>query len=297
MDMNRIAYLVLAAALLAPFGRNAFGETMAERKQRIMRKYLRERQIIVQSDLVMPSDEEEERVAESEKFSQPQAELTRKEPARPVQAPVMVPVPVQAQQNWWLAGEDADADPYADPFAKVNDEEGRDSKAEWWAQWRARQEQLAEEKTPAAADAYGYPGGRGSYSGEQSGYSYTQQPDGSWRYTYGSAMPRTYGGQERGLNPYGTTRYGSSPSSGMLWPSPSSPQTGGSANSPSGYTPYKSPYETPRDQQRQPGYSQDRQQPEFTKPTPYQKWKSDNKGWDPAADDAYLDDLMRRNRR
>ncbi len=290
--MNRIAYMVLVVAVLAPPGHNAFGETMAERKQRIMRKYMRERQSVVQSDLEVPSAEEDERITESEKFIQPQADLTRNEASRPPAAPLVRPLPVQTEKNWLLIDADPDADPYADPFAIDEAKETDKSSADWLAEWRSRQEQAdAQNQSSARSSAYG-----GYYSGDQSGSGYPQQRDGSSGYPYGNTQQRTYGGQSSGLGTYGTTRYGSSTSSEMLWPTQPSVETDGSVNSASGYTPYKSPYQTRRDQQQQQGY-QSQPQPEYSRPTPYQKWKNDNKGWDPAADDAYLDELMQRNRR
>ena len=72
-----------------------------------------------------------------------------------------------------------------------------------------------------------------------------------------------------------------------------------SSRSATGYTPYRSPYETRQEQRQQPQEpeSMQPQEPGFSRQTPYQKWKDDNQGWDPTADDAYLNELMQRNRR
>jgi hypothetical protein len=312
--MKRLVYLFIITAFLGPVGGNAEAETMEERKQRIMRKYLRERQTLVQSDLELPQIEEDERISDSEKFNELDVDLGKERRVPPPQVPMAQPVPMQSQQNWLLQEEeDVDADPYADPFALNKGEERSESAVEWWAEWRSRQEEQAAEKQSGAVenfwsgrDSGNYDPGRQPVYG-QSGYGqtdyssrYGQDPGETGRSYYGSSPRSAYGSQPRvGSGPYGTTRYGSSPSSGMLeWSSPSFGSDEDETRSATGYTPYKSPYETRREQrqQTQQGYAQPEEQ-EFSRPTPYQKWKDDNQGWDPAADDAYLNELMRRNRR
>jgi hypothetical protein len=64
----------------------------------------------------------------------------------------------------------------------------------------------------------------------------------------------------------------------------SQPRTGG-------VVPYRSPYQTPRNQQQQGAYVAP--QPEFQKQDPYQKWKEKNPTrFDPTGDDAFIDELM-----
>lgn len=294
--MNRIPYLLLTVVLLVPPAMGAKEQTMAERKQRIMRKYLRENQNVVQSDLVVPDTVDDERIADSERFSQREELLKRQSPAAPPPAPIYRPIPVQAKEDWLLA-EDPETDPFADPFALKSEEGTEESKADWYSEWRRQREELAAEAQIRETEAYEALLNR--RSGSEGGYgSGVRRPDSS-RPVYGSAPRTSYGPDQSGAGPasFGTTRYGSSPSSGMLqWSTPSG-SSEGSPSSSSGYTPYRSPYRTQQEQrqQPQPGYPQT-QQEEFRRTTPYQKWKNDNKGWDPTADDAYLNELMRRNR-
>jgi hypothetical protein len=64
------------------------------------------------------------------------------------------------------------------------------------------------------------------------------------------------------------------------------------------YKPYTNPYDTRRGQQQTPdGGQRTQQQRQYYKPDAYQQWKERSKAWDPTKDDAYLDDLMRQNRR
>ena len=315
--MKQVPYLLLIMAFLIQAGGDASAETMAERKQRIMRKYLRERQNVVQSDLVIPEIEEDERVTESRKFSQPEIDLRPQRSTLPAQAPPMArAVPLQAQQNWLLE-EDKDAgmddpyadpyaDPYGDPFALDKSEDRKQSAAERWAEWKLRQEEMAAEKESDAeesswygSDRFGGQSGYGQRGYGQRDYSYGYQRDESSRSFYGSYPRTTEGSQsDTGLGSFGTTRYGSSPSSGMLqWSTPSSGAGDDPAGSATGYTPYRSPYQTRQEQrQQQSGYPRQEEQ-DFTWPTPYQKWKNNNQGWDPTADDAYVNELMQRNRR
>jgi len=55
--MKRTVQTVLILTLLAPLCCVAREETMEERKQRIMRKYLRERSSIFQSPKIIPIDD------------------------------------------------------------------------------------------------------------------------------------------------------------------------------------------------------------------------------------------------
>ncbi len=270
---------------------------MAERKQRITRKYLRERQEMAESGLALPVDsQEDERITASEKFKEVELDLNRKSPAAPPPAPVVRAVPAQAQPSWMLE-DDPDADPYADPFAPDEggglDEGGSD----WWTQWQMRQADRAA-RTPAGSGSGYSSADRDVYTyGDQTRSGYGYQQDRSSGYSYGS--PRTSYGQrsDNSLGPYGSSRYGSSSSDGMLTlPPPSQSDADGlSGSSLSGAQPYKSPYQSQQDRSRQ---QQPRQQEEsFSRPAPYQQWKDRNKQWDPTADDAYLNELMRRNRR
>lgn len=299
--MKRITHLLLLVAVLVPFCRTACGETMEERKQRIMRKYLRERQTIVQSDMILPEPAEDERITDSEKFKQVKMDISRRQATTPSPAPIVRPIPVQARRSWLLEEEDADADPYADPFAMDSGQDREEGEVDWWSEWKSREEAMAADNQLEAARTYDYLRDAGySVGGEgQTRYGYTWQQDQSSRYPYGRAPQTSYGQQsDNGLGSFGTTRYGSSPSTGM--PQLSTPLQGtddSSSSRKSGYTPYKSPYQSQRQQQQQQTYPQTQDQQEYTRPTPYQQWKDNKKEWDPTADDAYLDELMQRSRR
>ncbi len=291
--MKRIVHGFLVAAVLAPLCGNAYGETMAERKQRIMRKYLRERQEVVQSDMVLPNIAEDERITESEKFKEAKVELSRQQPA--ARPPMFRPIPIQTRQSWILEDEDPDADPYADPFAMDSGESQNSDKGNWWTQWNNRQERGGGEDPAVGTYDYRRTGSYGA--GGQTGYDYSRQQNPNSSYSYGQPARTMYGQEpDSQLGPYGTSSYGSSPSTGMLQLQAPSQNTDPVNPSTSGFTPYKSPYQTRQEQQRQP-VAPPQQQQEFSTPTPYQQWKNNNQTWDPTADDAYLNELMQRNRR
>jgi hypothetical protein len=90
-------------------------------------------------------------------------------------------------------------------------------------------------------------------------------------------------------------RYDTAPSTG--WPQSSLPssadrQSWSSQNQTPAYTPYRSPYQTD-DEQRRYGDNFQTQQPQYSRPDNYQKWKDSNKTWDPSSGNTYLDELMR----
>ena len=127
--------------------------------------------------------------------------------------------------------------------------------------------------------------------------------------TYGESgrMPDYYGRQSAGSRGTDTGwtldssgRYRSSPSTGLLQPSLPSPtdtQGWSSQNQAAGYTPYRSPYQIQDDQQRRSGRNLKPEQTPYMRPNNYQKWKDNNKAWDPTSDNSYLDELMRDQRR
>jgi hypothetical protein len=342
--MNRNVYVLLIAAILASVLNAARAETMAERKQRIMRKYMRERQDIVQSDFGVPdATQEDARVAESEQFKEPQVEFQRQQ-GGVAPPPATRPAPVQQERNWWLETAEMEEDPYADPFSSKTD--AAEESADFWSPWGSR------EDSPAYGGTYGQQRDErqdDTYSGslEESsvyGGAYDQQRDGrrgdtypgSWSaygtqseygtgssgsgtmydgYTsrraptsresdrnsvlYGQQQPGTRGTDSGwGLN--SVDRYGSSPSSELLqspFPPSSATQDWSSQNEAPGYTPYRNPYEVQGDEQRRSGGNLPPQQPQYSRPNNYQKWKDNNKAWDPTSDNSYLDELMRNQRR
>ncbi|HSR88004.1 MAG TPA: hypothetical protein VLL07_03540, partial [Pontiella sp.] len=64
-----------------------------------------------------------------------------------------------------------------------------------------------------------------------------------------------------------------------------------------GYAPYTSPYQIQYDQQRRSGGNLQPQQTPYMRPNNYDRWKDNNKTWDPSAGNSYLDELMRDQRR
>jgi hypothetical protein len=176
-------------------------ETMEERKQRIMRKYMRERQDIVQSDLGVPEnvqDQDDLRVAESERFKEPSLEFKRQESgltSRPM-APRPA-VPVQAERNWWLETAEMEQDPYADPFSSARDSE--EESKERWSPWGSRDdESVYAQQQDEQNDTYS--GSReGSFiSGDAAGQQWNRR-----RY-------ETYPGNRSAFGMQNDPRYGSS---------------------------------------------------------------------------------------
>jgi hypothetical protein len=293
--MNRIVQIFLFSAVLAG---TVNAETMEERKVRLTRKYLHERQEIVQSAVVLFDDKENEQVLDSEKFQQGQKDFSQQQGSS-----LGRPVVVQAssarssqQGSWLLSEDDALTDPYADPFAdpfSMDDETGQssDERESRWGQWQRQQEQMAA-RPQATADAAGSSySGRGEYSAV---YGDAGQQDRSSRYTtYGQQQGTSYGGgasygqQQSGYSLYGTTRSGSSSSSSSMLRYPgSSTQDSGTSSSSStrSYTPYTSSYQS---QQVQPSAQQQssQQQQEFIRTSPFQKWKSNQQSRDDHVND------------
>jgi hypothetical protein len=340
--MNRHVHILLVAAFIAS-GLNAVNaETMEERKQRIMRKYMRERQDIVQSDLGVSEDvqgPEDVRIAESEKFKEPSLEFKRQDGGVAPRPIPPRPMPVQSERNWWLETTEMEEDSSADPFSSMRDSE--ESAKNRWSPWgnrddeeaygRQRDEQVdiysgSQDDSFISGDAAGqqWSGRRDdTYPGRQSAYGIRNDPG------YGSALPgttydgyttrraATYGESERmsgysGQQPAGTRgtdtgwmldsggRYRPSQSTGLLPPSltPSYDTPGlTSQGQATGYTPYKSPYQMQDDRQRRSGGNLQPQQTPYIRPNNYQKWKDNNKTWDPTDGNSYLDELMRDERR
>lgn len=312
--MNRKIYMLLAVGILASILSAARAETMAERKQRIMRKYLRERQDIAQSDLVVPNASvEDARITESEKFIEPQVAFQRQEggvaPPRAAR-----PAPVQAERSWWLDTAEIDEDPFSSGSDTAN------QSTEPWSPWSSREDSSA---SGSSSESQGIWRQGDSFLGGRSGYDVLTEGDNgstATSLTYGGYTSRwstategmdrmsgRYGRQQTenratsrrwGLNPVNS--YGSSPSSGLLYspfPTPNTTRSGNTQNQVPGYTPYTSPFQSERDEQGRNRSNLQPQQPEYSRPQPYEKWKDNNKTWDPTEDDSYLDALMRDKRR
>lgn len=332
--MNKYVYTLLTAAMVASVLNVAQAETMADRKQRIMRKYMRERQDIMQSDLGVPhAVQEDARVVESEQFREPSPEFHRQKGGI-APPPSVRPLPVQQpERNWWLETAEMEEDPYADPFSSKTDV--REGSAESWSPWGKRDDSSAygsaygqqrdkgdDTYSDSREGAFGlqwdgrgdtYPGGQSVY-GRQSesrnrssvsgmtydGYTVRRVPTSR----ESDQIPGFYGrqrtdirGTDSGWGLDSDVRDGSSPSSGLLtspFPSPYATQDWSSQNQTPGYTPYRSPYQVQGDEQRRYGGDL---QPHYSRPNNYQNWKDNNKAWDPTADNSYLDELMRNQRR
>jgi hypothetical protein len=343
--MNRSVYVFVTATIIVSVLNGAHAESMVERKQRIMRKYMRERQDIVQSDLGLSAAvEEDARVVESERFKELSPNFERQ---KGVTMPRVIqpnqPVPVQSERNWWLETAEMDTDSFANPFSSRTDaEEGSTSS---WSPWGRRedssiygnaygQQRDGQDETysgrredssvygdaygqqregrrgdtyPGAWSAYGMPGESGNRSSGSGmtygGYTTRRAPASrendrsSGFYGRQQTEPRGTGGAW-GINSGG--RYGSAPSSGLPqspFPPSSTAQDWNSQNQIPGYTPYRSPYQDQGGEQRRSGSNLQPQQPQYSRPNNYQKWKDNNKAFDPTSDNSYLDELMRNQRR
>lgn len=313
--MKKPVQILLMLALFPMVG-SAREETLEERKQRIVRKYLRERAAVTQSDMVVPSDlPEDERITESEKFKDAEVSLEREEAgAKPYMPPQPRPVQ-QRQSSNWLLDDTTETDTGYGMFGNTADP-SIDNGDDLWSSWggdSVDDPYNARENTdrrynpnPREQDTgQGYANGRRGPS-EQRGY-YTQ----SGADIFGRSQPSTTQPDYNtgfGLQDNQRT-YGVSPDQGLL----NSPyrqiesydadglrreQDGsGAGTTPSGYQPYKSQYERQREERQKqwgttPGYQQEKQQ-EFQRPNQYQQFKDRNKAYDPLADDAYLNQNRR----
>ncbi|VGO15963.1 hypothetical protein PDESU_04552 [Pontiella desulfatans] len=318
--MQRTVQILLLVALLLPMAGLAREETLEERKTRITRKYLRKRVNISQSDMIVPSDlpQEDERVAASEKYKQADDLLQQQQQPSTLPPPqVRRPMPEEKESNWLLddAAEEL-SDPYADPFAigKPND-----STSDYWALFGGRSKDSSSSSSSSrrgedsrydpyasrSLDRYG----SGTDGRVNQGFDSYGRPLQGSRYGQ-STQSGLYGQRQDSSVSDGTLgsrrSYGSSPDSGLLLDSFPRTQSSGSdayrrydsgSRETRGYTPtYQSPLQTRREQQRQQG-AQDYQKKEYQQPNTYQQWKDRSKAWDPTKDDAYVDELMRKNRK
>ena len=111
--MKASVQILLTVAVLIPLCSRVFGETMEERKQRIMRKYLSEAQTLEQSDLAPRINELEAALLDdSRKLQQVQSGInSRNTLTAPPSAPMAQPIPAKENRNWLLDEEDPDAFP------------------------------------------------------------------------------------------------------------------------------------------------------------------------------------------
>lgn len=332
--MKRNVQILLLFACAVPLLVRAGEETLEERKRRITRKYLRERMDITYSEEVVPdTDAGSEDVLASEKFKDPEVNLERQQPGAPLPPPVRQPPPRTENRNWLLAEPGEPADPYADPFDQM-DSKDESKKNDWMTTWGAERE----------SSPYADPQRKGrynwreydSFSGEQSGRYDSTRQGGSFgaRTSFGEEMPsgvpqqrsQTYGspdGQDLSSeNPFNSIfnqnraqsttlreiETPGNPSSESGW----QPRTGGYTpyKSPyqtqrdqrqeqwGGYTPYKSPYQTQRDQRGGQGGRYSEPEQEYQRQDPYQQWKKKNPAqFDPTGNDAFIQQNMPKTRR
>ena len=122
----REAVQILLLCVLIPMAGVAREESREERKQRIMRKYMREANVLSQCDWVVPDLSENEAVADSEQFKDVELEFERHE------APMLPPPRIRRPRaqdddgNWLSEAGAVDEfleDPYADPFALRTDDD------------------------------------------------------------------------------------------------------------------------------------------------------------------------------
>ncbi len=311
--VKRILQIALLSALLPQTG-IAEEETLEARKQRIMRKYLRESSAITQSDLAVPSDElEEEQVAESEKFQEPDMEFERHK--GPVARPIIPPRQAMVQQereNWLLSDIEDEEDPFGEQKAK-------DSKNDYWSMLGQREDSsiygserrerrygddrpdassrsrrsrfdVQDEGASSARSVFGF---SREEQFKQEGYGSAGQED-----IFGRTIQNTGVADPVQLQPRRT--YGASPDSGMLLNIPSSQARASEADrlkedkKRQGYIPFKNLQQMESERSQRWGDPALPEQKTYTKPNLYQQYKERNKTWEPTADDAYLDEMIRK---
>ena len=308
--MNKPVQIVILLALL-PLPGLAREETLEERKQRIVRKYLREQATITQSDMIVPSDlPEDERITDSEKFKTAEGSLDREESiAAPVlPAPRPVPVP-RADANWLLgdAEEIAELDMFGNPV-----EGSVDTESDFWSAWSGESETS---KKQSRSDRRYDPYNRGderSAGREEQSRSYQQESRfGGSSYSGGTDIfgrRQTQPESTTGFGVQDTTRsYGFSTDQGLLT-SPYQQMDENGNLSPGlsekerlqGFQPYKSPYSKREEQRQQNSWSTQQgkeQNEQYQRQDSYQQWKNRQNEYDPTADDAYINQMMQKNRR
>lgn len=292
---------------------------MAERKARITRKYLQERVEISQGEIVVPdaaAEAEEEDVLSSEKFKDAQVDLQRQEPGTRMPPP-SAPRPrprAAANRNWLLADapeeeEDANANPFSLKSTKAKPAKQTD-----WSAWGTERDASSPYTITETGNRFNWrnsgttrQGGlfgsqEASTEGLQPGFQSQQYPG-----TEGSSL---FGRQQQGYqNPYSTG--GLDLSRGktadptlnanpfLRTPARSAdPSSRADTRKQQGYIPYKSPFQTQRNQQQQQWGGTTEPSQEYRKKDPFQKWKEQTPlRNDPLRDDAFITEMMPKTRR
>ena len=294
---------------------------MAERRQRIMRKYLRERSNISQSEIEVPFARPEDfGLAESEQFKESQVSLQRNEGGTPMPLPPpRRPRPTAGNRNWLLA---------VDPVPDDADSEKTPKKQKDWSSWGMDREQSPyggtqhngfydrrnQEAPFAKSSGYGSrPEGlfnsRGytpfSSGRDSSGFQRQESiPGGGFSSLFDRKQDESSGSSLGALDLSRDRIYSPALNQGSLQSpfqrksTPSADRSFDSGSRGQGYTPYKSPYETQREKQQQPWGGQTRQGAEYKKVDAYQEWKKKNPvRYDPTGDDAFINEVMPKSRR
>ena len=275
---------------------------MEARKQRIMRKYLREYSSIFQSDELVPVDViEDEALTEAERFKQPAANLTREQRSRKPRPPRRR-IPIPKERNWLLAEEPdvqeekaarRDQSPLQNYLAP-----SRDSDFQRESRWyKARDEMAPARQHKGRYERFADP--RDSRAQTQQGAWKTDSTGGRPGSRFGVPLDsrRAIGGVGSILPQRRTFQTPENPGS---FPSPfPGLMTRDRTDEPEardrsrGVTPYKSPYQTRRDPRAQPLSPQPGSASRFQRVDPYKEWKSRNSSRnDPTRDDAYVDELL-----
>jgi len=321
--MKRGIHIVLMLVCLVPLLSSAREESMEERRQRIMRRYLRNRSSIAQSDLEVPVPRtDDELLAETEQRKKSQIDLQRQEggSSMPPPPPPRRPPPMTQNRNWLL-----DIDPLVtDPFAPANDtQETPDKKADWttwgkeddspyggvkyesWFNRKKKEEPVVNGNRSGSSQEGIYPARGGynpfSFGGNSFGSQQKETvPPGGNPGLFGRKQESSFG--SRGLSQ--EQRNDLNQQQGILQ-SPFMRRSGGLPGSESkgqqGYVPYKSLYETRSEQQKkkqqQQWGGQTQQENEYQKVNPYQEWKKRTSVYDPAGNNAFINEHMPKSKR
>lgn len=307
--MNKVIQILLIVALFPAVGFTK-NETLEERKQRIMRKYLRAHARITQSDMAVPVEgEEDERVVESERFDELPVEFDRHEGVTAPPPPDPRRMARKAEVNWLLEDEDEN-DPYADPFAKKDKDEDdpyadpfapKKKRSDSWPIWGEddsdrtdRYDAYSSYGNDSSSDYDYYQYNRSGSKESSSGNSEDSRSPEEERYSrYGRKdYSGTAGGRSDQQNKsWGTSDSKTSLQSSFMKPPMAETQRWGSQVDPKGFVPENKSYKPAS--RRQPSQwnnvSPAQQPPEFKREDSYQQWKARNK----ASDEAILQEQRR----
>lgn len=304
--MKRKVQFLLIVAGLASLLAVAEEETMEARKQRIKRKYLRERADITYSDEVVPgADAGDEEVTASEQYMEPQGSLEAHDqlmPA-PMPAPIHQAPPLAENRNWLLIDDAETTDPYAaGPYGRKEEEDPakQSGRPLWGTEYEPTpyRSALDESRFNWREDATSRQSSEQYNAERESGVFNPRNP------AYGEEMRSPYpqqdgtvSGMEGSRTRTGTSFYNPDPEQPRFWQPAESRQdptiTGPSrmpytsGDTPYGnpsrtqqdqqhwnsYTPYKSPYETQQEQSRQQRWNG------YTSPYETRQEQSQQRGW------------------